>query len=80
MIEVRGERPGDESLIHDLNCAAFEGNGEARLVDALRASGALTLSLVAVDGDLLVGHIAFSAVTIKSESCVRTRCAGSLVS
>ena len=36
------------------------------MVDALRASGALTLSLVAVEGDVVVGHIAFSPVVVEA--------------
>lgn len=37
---------------------------EARLVDALRASGEPLISLVAQDGDELVGHILFSPATL----------------
>ena len=35
-------------------------------MDALRARGQATLSLVAVEGDRVVGHILFSPVTIES--------------
>ncbi len=63
---IREEAPGDEAAIHRLNATAFETDAEARLVDALRAAGALTLSLVAeVDGEI-VGHIAFSPVVVVS--------------
>lgn len=44
--------------------SAFETDAEARLVDALRKNGALTRSLVAVLEGALVGHIAFSLVTV----------------
>ncbi len=37
---------------------------EAKLVDALRESGEHLISLVAEDGDDLVGHILFSPVTL----------------
>lgn len=37
---------------------------EAEIVDHLRADNALTVSLVAVDGGEVVGHVAFSPVTI----------------
>ena len=41
------------------------GKAEAVIVDGLRAANALTLSLAAIeDGDELVGHVAFSPVTI----------------
>ncbi len=69
MIAIRPERPGDEATIHRLTEAAFrdmpfsEGD-EQHLVDALRRDGDLALSLVAEDGARIVGHIAFSRVTI----------------
>lgn len=63
---IREEAPGDETAIHRVNAAAFETDAEARLVDTLRDAQALTLSLVAeVDGEI-VGHIAFSPVTVTS--------------
>jgi|GEM_PF-118588 len=63
-LEVRQETAGDEPAICALNASAFKTDAEARLVDALRASGALTLSLVAVLDGAIVGHIAFSPVTV----------------
>ena len=63
-LEIRDEMPADETSIHALNAAAFETNAEARLVDALRGHGRLQLSLVALEGTALVGHIAFSPVAI----------------
>lgn len=66
---IRCERPGDEAAIRALTEAAFrtqphsEGD-EQDLIDALRRDGDLTLSLVAQDGARIVGHIAFSPVTI----------------
>lgn len=61
---VRPERPLDVDAIHAVNAAAFPTALEADLVDALRAAGALTLSLVATESDSVVGHIAFSPVTV----------------
>ena len=43
---IREEAPEDVAAIHRLNASAFETDAEAKLVDALRAAGALTLSLV----------------------------------
>ncbi len=37
---------------------------EGAIVDALRDSGALTISLVAESDDAIVGHVAFSPITI----------------
>ena len=64
---IRPETPADISAIHRLNELAFGQPGEADLVDALRRADALALSLVAVDGDEIVGHIAFSPVTIAAD-------------
>lgn len=66
-LDVRREMPGDEPAIHALNASAFGTDAEARLVDALRANGALSLSLVAVVDGALVGHIAFSPVTVEAK-------------
>jgi putative acetyltransferase len=63
---IREERPADEPLIRQLNETAFPTSAEARLVEALRAHGALTLSLVAELDGAIVGHVAFSLVTIGS--------------
>lgn len=72
-IIIRPEQPGDEGTIHALTEAAFRDmpfsdGDEQHLVDALRADGDLALSLVAEDGERIVGHIAFSRVTISDGS------------
>lgn len=64
MIVVRPEAPADATGIRAVNELAFPTHAEARLVDALRTNGGLTLSLVAVDEGAIVGHVAFSPVTI----------------
>lgn len=67
---IRDEVPGDAAAIAAVLVAAFRQPGggqpaEAELVAALRAAGALSLSLVAEAADgTLVGHIAFSPVTV----------------
>lgn len=66
-LDVRHETPEDEADVHTLNASAFETDAEARLVDALRASGSLTLSLVAILDGTLVGHIAFSPVVVEAK-------------
>lgn len=71
-MQLRPEHPADAPAIASLIAQAFEGHPhsggtEPAIVRALRAAGALTLtlSLVAVDGDEgIVGHVAFSPVTI----------------
>ena len=66
MVHIRPEQPGDEQAIHAVNAAAFPEESEARLVDALRDAGNLTVSMVAVEDDRIVGHVAFSPVTTES--------------
>ena len=66
---IRDETPADGVAIHDLTVAAFRtleisSHTEQFIVAALRAAGALTLSLVAVVDGRVVGHIAFSPVTL----------------
>jgi len=72
-ITIRPEAAGDEATIHTLTETAFapmpfSGGTEQHVIDALRKDGDLTLSLVAEDANLnsgrIVGHIAFSPVTI----------------
>ena len=68
-IQIAQERAGDEAAIRAVTQAAFAGlphseQTEAAIVDALRAAGALAVSLVAVDEGKVVGHVAFSPVTI----------------
>jgi putative acetyltransferase len=68
-ITIRDEQPGDEQAIHEVTRRAFEtmafsSKTEHRIVDALRAAGALAVSLVAVSGDQVVGHIAYSRATL----------------
>ncbi len=68
-ISIRHENPGDHAAITDLVERAFLGKpysqgAEANIVSALRDAHALTLSLVAKLDGQLVGHIAFSPVSI----------------
>ena len=72
-IVIRSEKPTDLDAIEKITLAAFTGKfsdnpTEHLIVNGLRDTGALSLSLVAeVDGKI-VGHVAFSAVTINGEN------------
>jgi putative acetyltransferase len=61
---IRPEDPADVEVVRQIHLSAFPGDVEARLVDALRDSGRLFVSLVAVIGETVVGHIALSPVTL----------------
>lgn len=67
---IRAELPADEQAINALTVKAFapmsfSDGSEAPIIRALRRSGELSLSLVALakEGEI-VGHVAFSPVTI----------------
>jgi putative acetyltransferase len=70
---IRSEVPNDIVAIRQLTTDAFRNaehssQTEAAIVDALREAGAMMLSLVAVDGGELVGHVAFSSVTVNGRN------------
>lgn len=66
---IRPETAGDAEAIRQITEAAFAGQPysdqtEARIIDRLRSEDAMTLSLVAEEEGEVIGHIAFSPVTI----------------
>lgn len=66
---IREEQPEDIAGVYRVEEAAFSNhphsNGaEPMIVDALRATGDLTLSLVARDRNKVVGHAAWSSATL----------------
>ena len=68
-VVVRSENDADVSAITEVTVAAFKtleisNHTEQFIIAALRAAKALTLSLVAEVDGRVVGHIAFSPVTI----------------
>lgn len=63
-MEIRPEDEGHVEGIRAVHRAAFGGEAEAGLVDALRAGGHVRLSLVAEDAGRVVGHILFSELNI----------------
>jgi putative acetyltransferase len=63
-MKIRGETPADATAIRDVHRAAFGTVAEADLVDTLRKSAALLVSLVADESGSIVGHILFSPVTL----------------
>lgn len=63
-IVIAEEQAGDIDAIHVVNVVAFEGGGEADVVDKLRESCNDFLSLVAKVNGKVVGHILFTPVRI----------------
>ena len=64
---IRPETANDLDAIREIHVAAFPTAAESELVDALREAGNLDVSLIAIDdgSSEVVGHIAFSPVTIE---------------
>ena len=67
MLTIRPEKPEDRDAIYSVNEQAFGQDNESKLIDTLRNHGALTISLVAIQDNEIIGHIAFSPVIIESE-------------
>jgi putative acetyltransferase len=68
-LHIRSETDADASAITEVTVAAFRtleiGNHtEHFIIEALRAAGALAVSLVAEADGRVIGHIAFSPLTI----------------
>lgn len=66
---IRDEKDTDHGVISDVTKSAFEtmeisDHTEQFIIEALRFAKALTVSLVAEADGLVVGHIAFSPVTV----------------
>jgi putative acetyltransferase len=68
-IIIRNETGADVGTITEVTIAAFKtleisNHTEQFIIEALRAAKALTVSLVAEEAGCVIGHIAFSPVTI----------------
>ncbi|KWC67156.1 GNAT family N-acetyltransferase [Burkholderia ubonensis] len=71
VVTLRDERASDVAAVARVIAAAFaaapqHGQFEQRIVDALRADGCLSVSLVAERDERIIGHVAFSPVTIRT--------------
>jgi len=72
-IVIRSETAADVSAITEVTVAAFEtmeisDHTEQFIIEALRAANALTVSLVAELDGHVIGHVAFSPLTISDGS------------
>lgn len=70
-IRIRSELPADVAAIAAVTVAAFRkavrtSHTEHFIVDALRRSGQLSVSLVAEDDGIIIGHVAVSPMSLSS--------------
>ena len=71
---IRNEKSTDIQAITDVTIAAFKTCPYSRqteqfIINALRKADALSVSLVAETDGNIVGHIAFSPITIEGQDC-----------
>ena len=71
-MKIRHETAEDVSVIEKITIAAFDGKWysdqtEHMVINRLREAGAISVSLVAEMDGQVVGHVAFSVVTINGE-------------
>lgn len=72
-MQIRPETDADIEAIYDLTLRAFapmpfSDGDEGDCINKLRRDGHLTISLVAVEGETIIGHIAFSPISIAGVS------------
>jgi putative acetyltransferase len=65
---IRAEEPKDASQIRTVNELAFGKRAEADLVERLRQNCGDSLSLIAEDQGVVVGHILFTPVEIERDA------------
>ena len=67
-MKIRFEQFEDKQQIQLLVTKAFESDAEAKLVNVLGESGCEKLSLVALDGNVIIGHILFTPVKLDGDT------------
>ncbi len=66
-MSIRRELPADSDKIANIYTKGFDTDAEAKLVNALRESGAPYISLVYEEGNDLIGHILFTLVALEGD-------------
>jgi putative acetyltransferase len=64
-LNIRIETTGDYPAVYEVNRLAFGRVEEAELVERIRPLTIEITSMVAVLGDMIVGHVLFSPVTVQ---------------
>lgn len=67
-IKIRNEEVKDMEQVTAILRGAFPTEAESKLVNALRSNGKVIISVVAVDGEEVLGHILFSPVSTTPSS------------
>ena len=67
MFSIREEKPEDVAGIRLVNERAFKQPAEANIIDKLRQNCNGLLSLVAIEGDNIIGHVLFSPAVVNSD-------------
>ncbi len=70
-VAVQKETVEHHPHVREILCACFESEAESRLVELLREHQQAVISLVAVCGDEVCGHVMFSPVTTVPPSPAR---------
>jgi putative acetyltransferase len=65
---IREATPADDPEIRAVVLDCFPGPAEADLVERLRDDGDVVFSLVAIEGDLIVGHVLLSRMRCPSRT------------
>jgi predicted N-acetyltransferase YhbS len=63
-VVIRERTVADDAAIRRLNDDAFGGASESRLIEDLRLAGLDAVELVAVEDNVIVGHILFSVLCV----------------
>jgi putative acetyltransferase len=63
-MHIRADEERDWTAVRAVNESAFERSAEADLVSALREQAKPVVSLVAEEGDSIIGHIMFSPMVL----------------
>jgi putative acetyltransferase len=66
-VEIRPAEASDAAAIRAVHLAAFPDATEADLVERLEQDGDVVLSLVAVEGNRIVGHVLTSRMTAEGD-------------
>ncbi|WP_200875856.1 GNAT family N-acetyltransferase [Lysobacter antibioticus] len=69
-MQIELENAGHHAGVDAVTRAAFAGHDEAELIERLRADGLVRLSLVAIGGERVVGHVMFTTLHVVVDGCL----------